>query len=44
MKTSCMQFLFSALLTGALISMPTGSIAQISIGIRVNIEPPALPV
>src|ERR1700733_9953377 len=44
MKTSGVRFLFSALLTGALISMPAGSLAQISIGININIEPPALPV
>ena len=44
MKTFGMRFLFSALLTGALISMPAGSLAQISIGISINIEPPALPV
>jgi WXXGXW repeat (2 copies) len=44
MKTFGMRFLFSALVAGALISMPAGSLAQISIGISINIEPPALPV
>ncbi len=43
MKTSRMRFLFGALLT-ALGSIPANTIAQISIGISVNVEPPALPV
>jgi hypothetical protein len=43
MKTSRMRFLFGALLT-ALVSVPANTIAQISIGVSVNVEPPALPV
>jgi hypothetical protein len=44
MQPSTMRLLFGALLTGALVSMPLQAFAQISIGISVNIEPPALPV
>jgi hypothetical protein len=44
MKTLRMRLVFGALLTGALAALPAISMAQISIGISVNIEPPALPV
>jgi hypothetical protein len=46
MNTLSMRLFVVALLTGALVSIPATSFAQISIGIgiSVNIEPPALPV
>ncbi len=42
--TQCMHVLCGALLAWALVSTPATSVAQISIGVSINIEPPALPV
>jgi hypothetical protein len=44
MKTFGMRFLCKALLIGGLASTPAASLAQFSIGISINIGPPALPV
>src|ERR1700728_3337207 len=44
MKSFTLRLLFVALSTGALASMPLAAFAQISIGVSVNIEPPAIPV
>jgi len=45
MKTTWgLRIVCCGLLTGALVSMPVASFAQISIGVSINIEPPALPV
>jgi len=44
MKTFGKRFLSKALIVGALASMPAVALAQFSVGIGINIEPPALPV
>ena len=44
MKTFGTRFLCKALLIGGLASIPTVSLAQFSIGISINIGPPALPI
>ena len=44
MKTFGIRFLSKALIVGALALMPGVALAQISVGISINIEPPALPV
>jgi hypothetical protein len=38
------RLLLKALLAGVLVLVPVGTFAQISIGISINIVPPALPV